>query len=103
VLDTTATITAAATGPGGVPVPGQVLQFSMINNGTFLDACGTISATSGTTAANGQVSITYTTPLVAPVFGSCEIVATDVSVNPSISGNASIEEIIPVPLGGGLP
>jgi hypothetical protein len=37
------------------------------------------------------------------VFGTCTIVATDVSVSPNISGQAAIEEIIPVALGGGLP
>jgi adhesin/invasin len=102
VLDTTATITASVTGAGGVAVPGTVVQFSMISSG-LLDACGTLSAASGTTGANGQVAVTYTTPTVAPVLGSCTIVATVTSVSPSISGQTTIEEIIPVPIGTSLP
>jgi hypothetical protein len=102
VIGTTVQLTATVTGAGGAAIPGQELHLSMISSGV-VGACGTLSETSGTTNANGQIMFTYTAPLVAPVLGTCQIVASDTDVAPAITGSASITELIPLPLGLGVP
>jgi adhesin/invasin len=55
---------------GGPAVPGDLVQFSVAPSAT----CGTVSPTSGTTNASGQVTTTYTASTSA---GNCNVVATE--------------------------
>jgi hypothetical protein len=65
----TATVTSGAVA-GGPAVPGDLVQFSVAPSAT----CGTVSPTSGTTNASGQVTTTYTASTSA---GNCNVVATE--------------------------
>jgi len=96
VLGTQVQITAQLIGTNGAPLPNTALAFTTSSSG-LLPACGTLSQSSGITGENGEVTITYTAPLVAPVIGTCTITGT-VTDDSSVTGSTGIEEIIPVTL-----
>jgi adhesin/invasin len=69
------TATVTTTNAAGAAVPGDLVMFSVAPSALGGAAtCGTVSPTSGTTNASGQVTTTYTASTSA---GSCDVTATE--------------------------
>ncbi|HEY1831968.1 MAG TPA: hypothetical protein VGG38_17175 [Acidimicrobiales bacterium] len=93
----TSTITVT-TSSGAVAVANQAITLSDSGSG-LLEACGSLSATTGTTNASGVLTVTYTVPNLAGVLGlgvaaTCTITATDTTATPNSSGSAAIKETL---------
>jgi len=90
------TDTFVATVNTAAPFVGDQVVFSVAPTSVPADTCGTLSPTSGVTAAGGTISVTYTASTTATVSPSCTISATEADTG--VTGTVAVVQLAAAPI-----